>query len=174
MEVAQLVLQFVSVLIWPVLLLAFLAYFRRGLKGLLERVVRESRKIDFELAGQKVSVTLAKELVRGAIQEAVSEAPKAAGPERIDQIASSTAQILSVLPLLENRDLALLESVRAGETRLADRAVPERAAVGRLAALGLVHIDRGTLSLTDIGERVHVLTEGRDVYETMHRIGQAM
>ena len=174
MDIARLVLQFLAVLIWPALLLIFGFWFRDTIRRLLERILLEGKQIDVEIAGQKLSVVLAKEVVKEAITTVVNDPKLSESPKEIEQIASDSAMVLSVLPKLSNTDTELLCQIskRPRESELDNSSA--LAAMKKLRSMGLIDGAGESAELTDLGKRIVSLVAGRDVDEALHRIGQSL
>ena len=172
MELAKLILNYAMVLVWPVTLLTIILWFRAPLGRVVERVLSRSEHIELEVGGQRLSIVLAKDAVREAIETAVSESGVEQDPKKLDEIAASTSELLSVLARLSDSDVeALIILVeRPGAT---DKVI-RRETVDHLEALGLLTREGHNLGISALGARVKALIAGRDIGETLHKISHAI
>ncbi len=174
MEIAGIVLQYISVLIWPTVVLAFAFWFRDIIRKLLVRVLLESKQIDLQVAGQKVSVTLTKEVVKDAINTVVNNPELSESPRKIEQIATSSALLLEILPKLENTDIDLLKLLQEPSDSFQANVKKEKTAIRKLKSLGLVDRTMEPIRVTEFGRRVQQLLADKDIDEALHKIGQAL
>ncbi len=86
MEVAKLILDYVSVLIWPVALLTIILWFRVPLGRVVERILSRSERIELEVGGQRLSIILGKEAV--ARREQAAAFVKGLDPPDQDKLAT--------------------------------------------------------------------------------------
>lgn len=167
MEAAKLVLEYLRVLIWPLLLLGLLIWFRAPLKALWRRLERETRQLDVDIGGQKISVKLAERV----LDEAVDAAVRSGAPSihTADRIRNESRALLEVLSHLTQQDIQIIRILPAPATRLPDHAA------AKLVSLEVAVQHAGTVEATDLGRRVSALVGPTgNVDEALHKIAQAM
>ncbi len=167
MEIAKLILEYLKVLIWPILLFGLVVWLRVPFRSLWKRLARESRQLDIEFGGQKISVKLAERVFEEAVDAITRSEP--ASVRNPMEIRTEVRTYLDILSRLNNEDMQIIASLPA-----VSAAVPNRI-VDKLIFLGLVIHHDGYLRPTAIGQRISILVGPKaDVDEALHKITQAM
>ena len=170
MEVARLVLDYITVLIWPSVVISTAWFFRLQLSSLFDRVLHQSEQIDVEVAGQKVSIRLAEKVVQQALEASREAGTPAAVATRIERESTYLLRVLSSLDELDILNLRRLPLPVGPRRNGADE--PQ---ARRILSLGVAEQRNGELHLTELGQRVlSLLGSTNDVDEALHKITQAM
>jgi hypothetical protein len=176
MELADLILRYISTFIWPVIIVFVLVYFKTTIRSLLDRIIHNSSQINLEFGGQKVSVVLDKEVVKGAIETAIkdSDTDESVNSNWAEKVANNTTTMLFVLPNIEQEDLEKLDKLYRSPIRDSIQLQHLKPSYSKLAELGLAKVDSNLIELTEDGNRIRTLFENSNVFEVLHKIGQSV
>jgi hypothetical protein len=172
-EIAKLVLAFVSILIWPIVILCIGLRFRNSIDRMMDRISRESRQIDLEIGGQKISVKLAEKLLTTALEEVAGDGTGA--PVSLAQVKHDTLHILRLMSSLRDEDAEVMRLLSVNMSDVTTNSdASQRSAIDRLRQLGLVKMEGSHLEITDLGQKVRNLLGEGDLQQALHKISQAM
>ena len=143
MNTLKLILDFVSNLIWPATVLIIVVSFRAPLSRIVDELLSRAEQIDANVGGQKISIKLAKGIVVKAIETAVSETEIEKRPQRIDEIATETSEILSLLSYLTDKEKSMIEDMYYLPTSIKQRSLTTNLikSLRQLYDAGLIEIE---------------------------------
>ena len=151
MEIAKLIIEYIKVLIWPIVVIFFIFRFKEELKGLLAKALR-SHEVELDILGQKIKLK--------ALEKITEDAPDISKGLENDiepnQNAALTIYLFSMISKLTTEEVFLLRRISQEITKKgycgceAERIVLERFVEDKI----LNRDERGFYHPTDIGKRL--------------------
>jgi DNA-binding MarR family transcriptional regulator len=114
-QLAELILKFLAVLVWPAVAFAIFCLIRTQVVRLLEGLI-EAKNIEFEIVGQKVKIEKIAQIekieksVETTIREGI-ERSKSESTEDLEQYVKSNAELVAELSVLDRDELSVLSYI---------------------------------------------------------------